>query len=78
MMTKYRAIFAAMVASAPMAAYAGTYHVKRGGMENAKFDLKADRTGYQWLSFAAYSDSWWRKNTQSDYPAQIEAELKSL
>ena len=58
-----RTIFAAMVASMAMLAHAGTYHVKRGGMENARFDLKGDRRGYQWLSFAAYSDSWWKKNT---------------
>ena len=72
-------IVAAVVAAAmAIPAHAETYHVKRGGMENARFDLKADRTGYQWINFAAYNDSWWKKDALSDYPAQIESELKAL
>ncbi len=72
-------IAAAVIAVATaVAANAETYHVKRGGMENARFDLKADKAGYQWLQFAACNDSWWKKGTLSDYPAQIEAEVKSL
>ncbi len=40
-------IAAAVVAVATaVAANAETYHVKRGGMENARFDLKADKAGY--------------------------------
>jgi len=63
----------------PAGAQAETYHVRRGGMENARFDLKADRRGYQWLSFAAYEDSFWRKGgALTDYPKQMEAELKTL
>lgn len=78
MMAMYRTILAAIFASAAMAAHSGTYHVKRGGMDNAKIAIKADKAGYQWLKFAAYNDSWWKKGTLSDYPAQIEAELRSL
>lgn len=56
---------------------AGAYFEKRGGLDNARVDLRADKTGYQWLSFAAYEDSWWRKGTLYDYPAQIEREIKA-
>lgn len=60
------------------AAVAGDFHIKRAGLDNARLDLKTDRTGYQWLAFAAFGDSWWRKGCLSDYPAQIEAEVKAI
>ena len=59
-------------------AVAGDFHIKRAGLDNARLDLKTDRTGYQWLAFAAFGDSWWRKGCLSDYPAQIEAEVKAI
>ena len=51
-----------------LAANAETYHVKRGGMDNCRVALKADRRGYQWLSFAAYDNSWSKKGILTDYP----------
>ena len=72
-------VVAAVAVAAAMAGHAETYHVKRGGMENARFDIKADRKGYSWLNFSAFADSWWRKTGGlSDYPAQIEAEVTAL
>ena len=37
------------------AAVAGDFHIKRAGLDNARLDLKTDRTGYQWLAFAAFA-----------------------
>jgi len=78
MATKSLAI-ASLTALFALVANAETCHVRRGGMENARVDLKADKKGYQWLSFAACEDSWWKKNgALTDYPKQMESEVKAL
>ena len=79
-MTRAEIVVAAGVAlfAWTLFAEAEEYYIRRGGLDNARVHLMADRPEYKGMTFAAYENSWWMRGTLTDYPKQIEDALKLL